>query len=261
MILRNLARGRAIDAPVALVVAHPDDETLGAGARMACLHNLTLIHLSDGAPRTSRADDAQVRRDVAWLRAQELNNALEALQVRPQRRIAYGWRDQELIRHLPQIVDSLRRDLANVAAVMTHAYEHAHPDHDTAAFAVHVACAQLATAGMPVSIIEFPSYHLGRTGACFGTFWHDPRCLEWIAVLDARERERKARALACFESQRKMLRNFPVDTERFRRAPDYDFMRPAPPPGAWYDARGWPIDSRAWLKLARRSLRSIRRAA
>jgi hypothetical protein len=58
-----------------------------------------------------------------------------------------------------------------------------------------------------------------------------------------------------------MLRNFPVDAERFRRAPDYDFMRPAPPPGAWYDARGWPIDSRAWLKLARRSLRSIRRAA
>ena len=54
MILRNLSRGRAIDAPVALVVAHPDDETLGAGARMACLHNLTLIHLSDGAPRTSR---------------------------------------------------------------------------------------------------------------------------------------------------------------------------------------------------------------
>lgn len=260
MILRDLAQGRAIHLPVALVAAHPDDETLGAGARMACLRNLTLIHLSDGAPRTSHTDD-DVRRDVAYLRAQELNAALATLQVTPRSRIACGWRDQELVRHLPELVARLRCELEHVAAVLTHAYEHGHPDHDAAAFAVHAACAQLAAAGKPVSIIEFPSYHLGRGGACFGRFWRDPRCREWTAVLDARERERKLRALACFESQREMLRNFPVDAERFRRAPAYDFTHPAPPPGAWYDARDWPIDSRAWLKLARRSLRRIRRAA
>lgn len=252
MILRDLARGRAIRAPVALVAAHPDDETLGAGARMACLHRLTLIHLTDGAPRAKGEDCAT----IAAQRERELSASLQASDVAPQRRIAYGHPDQESIRHLPEIVQALRRDLAGMSAVLTHAYEMGHPDHDTAALAVHAACALLGCGtGARPAIIEFPSYHLGAHGTRFGAFWRDSRRREWIATLDVRERERKARALACFVSQREMLRNFPLGLERFRRAPDYGFHEPAPPRAAWYDERGWPIDSHAWRELAGRGLR------
>lgn len=254
VILRDLAQGHAIHVPVALVVAHPDDETLGAGARMACLHQLVLIHLTDGAPRLpGEADDSKRRAAIAAQRVCEMDAALDALGVQPQRRIAYGWPDQESIHHVPEIVAALRRDLAGVAVVLTHAYEHGHPDHDTAALVVHMACERADGLARP-DIIEFPSYHLTAGGPRFGAFWRDPRRREWFAALDLRERTRKARALACFASQRGMLGNFPVDVERFRRAPDYDFSQPAPPAAAWYDAREWPIDSTTWRKLACRYL-------
>lgn len=264
MILRDLAQGRTIDVPVVLVVAHPDDETLGVGARMPHLCDLTLIHLTDGAPRTPglpEVEDVARRGAMAAERARELDAALNALGAAPQRRSAYGYSDQHSIMHLREIVARLRDDLAGTAFVLTHTYEHGHPDHDTAALAVHAACALLAGSRAPPSVIEFPSYHLRRDGAHFGAFWPDRRRREWIATLDVRERERKARALACFASQRGMLRNFPVDTERFRRAPAYDFFAPAPPPAAWYDQRQWPIDSRGWRESARRGLMQMGAAA
>lgn len=263
MILHKLAQGRAIDVPVAVVVAHPDDETLGVGSRMPHLRRLTLIHLTDGAPRTPglpETEDEARRGAVAAERAGELDAALKALGTAPQRRIAYGYSDQQSIMYLSEIVARLRDDLAGTAFVLTHAYEHGHPDHDTAALAVHAACALLAGSRARPSVIEFPSYHLRRDGPHFGAFWPDRRRREWIAALDVRERERKARALACFASQRGMLRNFSVDTERFRRTPAYDFREPAPPPFAWYDQREWPIDSRGWRESARQGLMQMRAA-
>lgn len=256
-ILRKLAQGRPVYDPVAVVAAHPDDETLGVGARMGCLARLTLIHVTDGAPRTPGADpieDAVHRGSVAAEREGELAAALEALGVVPERRIPYHYGDQESIRHLREVIARLREDLRGAGCVLTHPYEHGHPDHDTAALAVYAACALLADEGAAPVVLEFASYHLARGGARFGVFWPDSARREWVAALDEAEQARKRHALACFRSQGDMVRNFPLDVERFRRAPDYDFRHVAPPRKAWYDALDWPIDSRTWRRLARHGL-------
>src|SRR3954453_18732615 len=53
--LLQALRGRdhpAIEAGhVAIVFAHPDDETIGCGAQLHRLRDLTLVLLTDGAPR------------------------------------------------------------------------------------------------------------------------------------------------------------------------------------------------------------------
>ena len=48
---RRLAAGEPIDEPVAVVVAHADDETLWCGSALPRLRNCRLIHLTDSAPR------------------------------------------------------------------------------------------------------------------------------------------------------------------------------------------------------------------
>src|SRR5260370_30406822 len=67
---RFLALLAAPEAPriwpdrLAVVVAHPDDETIGAGGQLSRFAHATLIHVTDGAPRRhpDRARYAMLRR-------------------------------------------------------------------------------------------------------------------------------------------------------------------------------------------------------
>ena len=49
-ILGILAEGRALERRVMIIVAHPDDETIGMGAQLCRLHNSLLLQVTDGAP-------------------------------------------------------------------------------------------------------------------------------------------------------------------------------------------------------------------
>src|SRR5205814_9647467 len=76
-----LRRGEPIEAPVALVVAHPDDETLSVGASLALFRHLTLVHVTDGAPRAlhdAQAAGFGTARDYAAARLRELRKARDA---------------------------------------------------------------------------------------------------------------------------------------------------------------------------------------
>ena len=258
-LLEAIASRGEVAGPVALVVAHPDDETLGLGSRLGAFGALTIIHLTDGSPR--RLDDARRagfadRAGYAAARRAELDAALHVLGAGAARRIAYEHPDQESIDSLDVIVDRLSADLDGVDAVITHPYEHGHPDHDTAALAVALACRRLAATGRrSPERLEFASYHLRQGRIALGVFWPDQGCPERRIELETLALENKRAAFACHVSQRGVFPGYPLSPERLRAAPDYDFAAAAPPRDAVYDRFGWEMTSERWRAIASRAWR------
>jgi LmbE family N-acetylglucosaminyl deacetylase len=250
--LEQLKSGQRIDWPVTLVLAHPDDETASAGGLLQRLGQVRLIYLTDGAPRdlidAKRAGFGD-HRDYAMLRKRELGRALRQLGLTTEP-IFYDQPDKQALDQLIEIVGRLVSDLYGAKAVVTHPFEHGHPDHDTAAVAVALASFRLG-ASAPEGF-EFAGYHLSDDGPVFGAFL--PIGEEVVLQLSQEELERKRRAIAAFESQRQTLAQFPLAPERFRRAPGYDFTAPVPPGQALYDLYRWEITSARWRSRLREIL-------
>lgn len=141
------ASDRVGPAPRVLVVAaHPDDEVIGAGARLGCLRSVWCLHLTDGAPRGGVDARAAGFGDIeayARARRREVLRALRLVGMGGAQVWGMGVADQgasyELARVTRGVLGMLRWVRPEV--VLTHPYEGGHPDHDAAAFAVHAACA------------------------------------------------------------------------------------------------------------------------
>lgn len=244
---RALASGAPVAEPVAVVVAHADDETLWAGAALARMTDCRLMHLTDSAPH-DMADAERLgfaaREDYALARAAELDSALTLLGATP-RRYAYGVPDQESVERLSGLIDRLAADCAGVAAIVTHPYEGGHPDHDAAALAVRAAADRLA-----VPVVEFASYHLVEGERVWARFWPDCDHPEHSRPLLPEERGRIDRALAAHASQAAVFGEWRPEVERWRAAPRYDFTRPPPPGACLYDGFGWALTSERWREAA-----------
>ncbi|MCX6967187.1 MAG: PIG-L family deacetylase [Verrucomicrobia bacterium] len=224
-----------LTAPVAIVVAHPDDEVIGMGAQLHRLQNVTVIHVTDGSPHDLRdANDSGFPNAQAYARARraELKAALEIAGIPLSSTRELRVPDQEAPLHLVQIVRALQSifNQSKPQAVFTHPYEGGHPDHDATALAVHTACALLPR---PPLIHEMTSYYGANGSIVTGEFLPEPTHKIWTAELSREEVQSKERMFGCFKTQARVLQAFSLRSERFRTAPRYDFTQP-PHPGALY---------------------------
>jgi len=236
---------------IALVVAHPDDETLAAGAHLKYWPDLTIVHVTDGAPR----DGADARRagfsssvEYAKARREELQCALRKGEAGHARLVEIGVPDQEAIVNIDAIIERLREALAGMDVVITHAYEGGHPDHDACALACREALPQGAV------LWEFAGYHLKNGGIESGEFLgargEEMRTLLSLEDLAGDDLRTKEKMLQCFRTQRETLSQFRWDIESFRRAPEVDFTRPPHPGALLYETWGFPIDGQRWREIA-----------
>lgn len=257
-----------------VVVAHPDDEVLGCGALLSRLADVEVVHVTDGAPRDG--DDARrhgfdTPADYAAARWREARAALDLAGVPEARHHGFGVADQGAAHRLGEIARRLAPHVERADAVLTHAYEGGHPDHDAVAFAVHAATRRRG--GRP--IVEMPFYHAGPDGWVRQLFLpvldaapfppspagggSCPAPVE-EHVLTPAELALKRRMAACHATQGGTLSSFDLARETFRRAPAHDFARLPHDGDLLYERHGWNLDRAGWLAAVRSAEAELRSA-
>ncbi len=222
-----------------VLVAHPDDEAVGCGVLLQRITDPIVVFATDGAPHAEYFWKPHGSREgYASVRRAEAEQALAAVGVDHFHWLCEqpGIADQELFLNLPRALRALSELVAAEMpdAILTHAYEGGHPDHDSCAFLGH-----LVSRILDVSVWEMPLYHRAGQGIRRQAFISDMGSFAATPASD--ELARKKKMLTAYRSQAQVIAEFLETSEVFRPMAAYDFTR-APHSGVPnYEAWQWPM--------------------
>ena len=203
---------------VLLLVAHPDDETIGCSGLLQRATSALVVFAVDGAPRhygfENKFGSLQRYSDNRFL---EASVALRYLPHCSFRRLAgrngSHHMDQHLFEHLPEALTSLDQFVCTFSpdAIISHACEGGHIDHDACHFlASHVGRRH------GVIVMEFPSYWQTADGHDIFQQFRNTRKDEVVLKLTEHEIQVKRQMLAAYHTQQALTPLFQLHTERFR---------------------------------------------
>lgn len=248
---------------VLIASAHYDDETIGMGGQLSRLKNISFVHTTDSSPanlKDAHLNGCATAAEFSRMRYNEFCSAMNTAGHRIPSSVELCFRDQQSSFYLLELAESmteLMRDL-NPDVVITHAYEGGHPDHDACAFAVHQAIRKLKKNKLKVpSVLEFSSYFSkeGMMGMSDFIPYGDLQKCE--IVLNGRSLAIKKKMFSCYGSQQHVLQYFPVVTECFRTAPEYDFSRRPHTGKLYYENFDWGINGETWNNLALKAIKEL----
>jgi len=228
-----------------VLVAHPDDESVGCGVLLQRMQNGILVFATDGGP-TDRYfwGEYGTREAYVELREREARDALAVVGIHDIYYLtgADGRRiqDQEAFRSLPTAYGSLKKLVAQLKpeALLTLAYEGGHPDHDSCSVLAHELHRETK-----LPVWEVPLYHRSTDGAGVHQEFlpQEGARDEDIASIEATPDElaRKRRMIEAYVSQPGIVHAFKLDVERFRPQATYDYSKPPHPGKLNYEVWQW----------------------
>ncbi len=243
----------------AIVVAHPDDESIGAASLLRRLPRVHVVVATDGAPRNlydARNYGFSTWQEYAAARAAELRAAIAEAGLPSDHLVHLNYPDQQAAFVLADLARDVGERLREWRPeyVLTHPYEGGHPDHDAVAFAVHAAAAMVAN---PPAIVEMPYYHAAEETSVTAAFAPREGSPEVEVPLTDADRDLKRRMFQAHKTQWHMLEHWPLDVERFRIAPRYDFARPSHAGKLHYEKFDWGMTAELWCSLVTAALKEL----
>ena len=251
-----------IDTRCAVIVAHPDDEIVGAGCLISRLGDVSIVHVTDGARDLREAQTAGFE-DVgsyAEARRQECLAALAVANVPEDHVIEFSVPDTSACDCLSDLTKRIAYYLqeSGTDIVVTHPYEGGHPDHDATAFATHAALELVRRNGFkPPTLFEMALHPGNDEISKLPEFLPGAEGETTTLVLDERATKLKRRMLECMPSQRRSIQASPVGFERFRLPPEYDFNVPPQKGKLHYENFDWAPRSTVWQSRARQALKDL----